>query len=54
MAGRFKFYCPTEIYKGKIDEKTGEEEMLLGGIASTADKDADDEYLDPKGFDLGP
>lgn len=54
MAERFKFYCPTEIYKGKIDEKTGEEEMLLGGIASTADKDADDEYLDPKGFDLGP
>ena len=35
----FNFWCPVEISKA-IDEKTGEEIMLLGGIASTADEDA--------------
>ena len=49
----FNFWCPVEISKA-IDEKTGEELMLLGGIASTADEDSDGEFLDPKGFDIRP
>lgn len=49
----FNFWCPVEISKA-IDENTGEEIMLLGGIASTADEDSDGEFLDPKGFDIQP
>lgn len=49
----FNFWCPVEISKA-IDEETGEEIMLLGGIASTADEDSDGEFLDPKGFDIKP
>lgn len=49
----FNFWCPVEISKA-IDETTGEEVMLLGGIASTADEDSDGEFLDPKGFDIKP
>ena len=49
----FNFWCPVEISKA-IDENTGEELMLLGGIASTADEDSDGEFLDPKGFDIHP
>lgn len=49
----FNFWCPVEISKA-IDENTGEELMLLGGIASTADEDSDGEFLDPKGFDIRP
>lgn len=49
----FNFWCPVEISKA-IDDKTGEEVMLLGGIASTADEDSDGEFLDPKGFDIQP
>lgn len=49
----FKVWCQAEITKA-IDPTTGAEIMRLGGIASTADKDSDDEFLDPKGFDLKP
>ncbi len=49
----FNFWCPVEISKA-IDENTGEELMLLGGIASTADEDSDGEFLDPRGFDIQP
>ena len=49
----FNFWCPVEISKA-IDPNTGEEQMLLGGIASTADEDSDGEFLDPKGFDIKP
>ncbi|MDD6224071.1 MAG: hypothetical protein PUB18_03630, partial [bacterium] len=49
----FSFWCPVDISKA-IDETTGEEIMLLGGIASTADEDSDGEFLDPKGFDIKP
>ena len=49
----FSFWCPLEINKA-IDETTGEELMLLDGIASTADEDSDGEFLDPKGFDVKP
>lgn len=48
----FNFWCPIEISKAK--DKDGEEVMLLGGIASTADEDSDGEFLDPKGFDIKP
>lgn len=51
--GKFNFWCPVEISKA-IDPNTGEEQMLLGGIASTADEDSDGEFLDPKGFDIKP
>jgi hypothetical protein len=47
---KFKFWCPVEISKGK--DKDGKEIMRLGGIASTMDKDADGEFLDPSGFDI--
>lgn len=47
---KFKFWCPVEISKGK--DKDGREVMRLGGIASTMDKDADGEFLDPSGFDI--
>lgn len=48
----FNFWCPIEISKAK--DKNGDEIMLLGGIASTADEDSDGEFLDPKGFDIKP
>lgn len=46
----FVFWCPLDITKAKNDK--GEEVMRLGGIASTMDKDADGEFLDPSGFDI--
>jgi len=49
----FKVWCQAEITKA-IDPTTGAEIMRLGGIASTSDKDSDDEFLDPAGFDLKP
>ena len=48
-----KFWCPASIEKA-IDEATGTEIMRLGGIASTMDKDSDEEFLDPNGFDVKP
>lgn len=53
MANDFKFWCPVEIEKA-TDLVTGDEIMRLGGIASTAAKDSDGEFLDPKGFDITP
>ena len=53
MNNEFKFWCPVDIKKA-VDDKTGEEIMLLGGIASTADEDSDGEFLDPKGFNIKP
>lgn len=50
----FKFWCPIEKSQEVIDPTTGEQIMRLGGIASTADEDADGEFLDPKGFDIKP
>jgi hypothetical protein len=47
---KFKFYTPIEIRKAK--DENGKNVMRLGGIASTKDKDADGEYLDPSGFVL--
>ena len=46
----FKFFVPLEISKAK--DADGEEVMKIGGIASTADKDSDNEVLEPEGFDL--
>lgn len=47
---KFRFWCPLDISKAKNED--GEEVMRLGGIASTMDKDADGEFLDPSGFDI--
>lgn len=46
----FKFFMPLEISKAK--DASGKEVMKIGGIASTADKDSDNEVLEPDGFDL--
>lgn len=50
----FSFWCPLGDINKATDPNTGEEIMLLGGIASTADEDSDGEFLDPKGFDIKP
>ena len=50
----FEFWCPLDVFNKAIDQTTGEEIMLLGGIASTADEDSDGEFLDPRGFDIKP
>lgn len=47
---KFKFWCPLDISKAKNEQ--GDDVMRLGGIASTMDKDADGEFLDPSGFDI--
>ena len=47
----FKFYTPITFSKGGVSAD-GKEEWIIAGIASTADKDADGEFLDPKGFDI--
>lgn len=44
------FWMPLELEKSK-DEK-GNDKLTIKGVASTIDKDSDDEVLDPKGFDL--
>lgn len=44
---KFKFYINADIVKGK-DEK----EMKIRGIASTGDKDSQNEFLDPSTMDL--
>lgn len=54
MNNNFEFWCELNQVEKAVDEKTGEEIMLLGGIASTADEDSDGEFLDPKGFDIKP
>lgn len=46
----FKFYVPLDVTKA-TDEQ-GNVVMKIGGIASTDEKDTDDEYLNPKGFDV--
>ncbi|MBR2265440.1 MAG: hypothetical protein IJ882_02010 [Paludibacteraceae bacterium] len=51
----FTFWCPiTKAAEKVVDPTTGEDVMVLGGIASTADEDSDGEFLDPKGFDIRP
>lgn len=44
---KFKFYINADIVKGSEDG-----EMRIKGIASTGEKDSQDEYLDPSTFDL--
>ena len=46
----FKFYIPLDVTKA-TDEQ-GNEIMKIGGIASTNEKDTDDEFLNPNGFDV--
>lgn len=54
MEEKFSFWCPLQKSENVVDPTTGETIMRLGGIASTADKDSDGEYLDPNGFDIEP
>ena len=54
MKDNFEFWCELNQVEKAVDEKTGEEIMLLGGIASTIDEDSDGEFLDPRGFDIKP
>lgn len=51
MDNKFKFYLPAEIVKS-IDKSNGQEVMKFKGLASTANRDSQGEYLDPSGFDL--
>ena len=46
----FKFFVPVDITKSK--DGAGKEIMKIGGIASTKERDTDNEILDPNGFDL--
>lgn len=46
----FKFFVPLEFEKAK--DKEGNEVMKIAGIASTNDKDSQNEILEPSGFDL--
>lgn len=49
MKNKFKFHLPLDLVKaGEGSDK----KMVLGGIASTMDKDSDGEFLDPQGFEL--
>lgn len=48
---KFNFFIPADISKSK-DPETGEEKLLVKGVASTADQDSDDEVLEPKGYIL--
>jgi uncharacterized protein YunC (DUF1805 family) len=49
MENEFNFYAPVTIQKG-VGENA--DKMVIGGIASTASKDFDGEFMNPKGFDL--
>jgi len=46
---KFRYFVPLKIEKAK--DKDGKEKMIVGGVASTMDKDTDGEILDPNGFD---
>jgi hypothetical protein len=46
----FKFWVPCDVIKSK--DKDGKEEMIMQGVASTGDKDSQEQYLNPKGFNL--
>jgi len=48
VSEKFKFYTQATIEKAV--DKEGKTVMKMGGIASTADEDADGEFLDPNGF----
>lgn len=47
----FRFYLPAELSKAK-NSTTGQDEMLVKGIASTTSQDSQGEFLDPSGFNL--
>lgn len=47
----FRFFIPgLDIQKGKDTE--GNDVMKVKGVASTGERDTDEEFLDPEGFDL--
>jgi len=45
----FSFFSKVKLSKGDDEKST---KMIVSGIASTGSKDADGEFLDPKGFEL--
>lgn len=50
---KFVFWTPCEIEKGgEATNEKGDRIMKLKGIASTSQRDSDNEILDPEGFDL--
>ena len=52
LPDKFKYFVPVEFSKAKNEQ--GREVMKIGGVASTPHQDDDEEFLDPKGFDLKP
>ena len=51
MSESFNFWTPISSIRKGGDGRP--EDMLIEGIASTNEKDADGEHLDPRGFELG-
>lgn len=49
MSNKFMFFVPAEIEKGQKDG-SGNVIMKVRGVASTPDKDTDEETLEPDGF----
>lgn len=51
---RFNFCVPCELIEKSSKDKNGKEvkEMIIGGVASTNDKDEDGEILEPSGYIL--
>lgn len=49
MKDNFNFFVPISFEKGS---KKGKETMRIKGIASTSQKDSEDEILEPSGYDL--
>lgn len=48
---KINFWIPAEFEKA-VDKKTGKEQMIFSGIASDSSRDADDEILEPSGFEI--
>lgn len=49
---KFQFFVPLSTIEKAGEDTDGNPIMRIGGIASTSSVDADDESLDPHGFDL--
>jgi hypothetical protein len=53
MADNFNYFVPLDLSKGKANGggQTPMQEMIVGGIASTASIDSDGDSIDPYGYD---
>lgn len=55
MKNNFKFFVDIDdLQIEKATDRTGGELLVVTGCASTADRDADGDYLDPNGFNFKP